>query len=217
MKAFCFLIIMISTICLAQNTNHLQNDGYSNDMIRNSDYPKHSIDLRFSMWRNYSSDVSVGVPGVSVDVGSGNTGGKIMYNYYPNKFYAFTFSVGVLSTEVKVKTFSNYTSTIAPIMMGVKYFLIQNENDQPFRPYLSGMVGMLHGSESNVKILSVNNHSETAMGGYFGFGADMLLGSLIKLHTDLGYNLFTEFDQPIGSKNNYSGPEFSFGIGFMFE
>lgn len=216
MKAICILLVLFSTICLAQNTNSLQIDNDSDFTNRMNDYPKHSIDLRISMWRNSSSDVSVEVPGVSIDVGSGNTGGRIMYNYYPNKSYAFTFSVGVLSTEVKVKTFSNYTSIIAPIMMGVKYFPIQNEYDQPFRPYLSGMVGMLHGSESNVKILYVGNHSETAMGGYLGFGADMILGSLVKLHTDLGYNLFTEFEKPIGSKENYSGPEFSFGIGFMF-
>ena len=78
------------------------------------------------------------------------------------------------------------------------------------------MVGMLHGSESGIKILSVNQHSETAMGGYLGIGTDVILGSLVKLHTDLGYNLFTEFERPIGSRDNYSGPEFSLGIGFMF-
>jgi len=216
MKAICFLIVLLSTICFAQNTNQLQSDNDSNLINQNNDYPKHSIDLRISMWRNSSSDVSVGIPGVSVDVGSGNTGGRIMYNYYPNQSYAFTFSIGVLATEVKVKTFSNYTSTIVPIMMGAKYFLIQNGSDLPFRPYLSGMIGILNGSESSVKILSVNSHTETAMGGYLGFGADMILGSLVKLHTDLGYNLFTEFDRPIGSKDNYSGPEFSLGIGFMF-
>lgn len=215
MKSLLTIMLLVLLAITSSNWNLMGQDILSEESF-NNEYPKHSIDLRFSMWRNSSSDVSVGLPGVSIDVGNGNTGGRIMYNYYPNKSYAYTFSVGVLSAKVSVKTLSNYTSTIAPIMMGAKYFLIQNNDDQTLRPYISGMIGMLHGSESSVKILSINNHSETTMGGYLGIGTDMILGSLVKLHTDLGYNLFTEFEQPIGSKRNYSGPEFSFGIGFIF-
>jgi len=211
-KKLLMLLLVFSTFLSTETLSKVN----SFEEASQNEYPKHSIDLRISMWRNSSTDVSVGILGISVDAGTGNMGGRIMYNYYPNKFYAFTFSVGVLSNEVKVKTFSNYVSTIVPIMMGAKYFLTSNESNSPFRPYLSGMIGMLHGSESGVKILSVNHHTETAMGGYLGFGADMILGSLVKLHTDIGYNLFTEFEKPIGSRNNYSGPEFSFGIGFMF-
>ena len=209
------LLLLLVIVCL-QITSITSAQDLSTENRSIAEYPKHSIDLRFSMWRNSSSDVSVKYTGVSIDVGGGNTGGRIMYNYYPNSDFAFTFSAGVLSAQVNVNTISSYTSTIIPVMMGAKYFLVSEDVDQPFKPYLSGMVGLLHGAESGIKILSVNQHSETAMGGYFGIGTDVILGSLIKLHTDLGYNLFTEFKQPIGSKDNYSGPEFSFGIGFMF-
>jgi hypothetical protein len=216
MKALVLLFVLFSTVYFAQNTSLLESNHNSSIINQNNEYPKHSIDLRFSMWRNSSSDVSVKFTGVSIDVGGGSTGGRLMYNYYPNEFYAFTFSIGVLSAQINVNAISNYTSSIIPVMMGAKYFLVSDNGDQPFKPYLSGMIGILQGTESGIKILSVNQHSETAMGGYLGVGTDVILGSLVKLHTDLGYNLFSEFEQPIGSKDNYSGPEFSFGVGFMF-
>ncbi|MBI9072654.1 MAG: hypothetical protein JEY94_13710 [Melioribacteraceae bacterium] len=206
-------VFFIINICLCSSISaQLDDEGKETD-----EYPKHGIDLRISMWKSSSQTaVSVGLRGVTVDAGTGNMGGGIMYNFYPNADYAFTFSAGLLSAEVKVETFSNYTSSLIPIMMGVKYFIIPANNDQPFRPYIAGMAGALMGSQSGVSLLSVESRTETAMGGYLGFGADMVLGRLIKVHAELGYNLFTEFEQPIGSKDDYSGPEFTFGIGFIF-
>ena len=54
------------------------------------------------------------------------------------------------------------------------------------------------------------------MGLYAGIGSDFILGSLIKLQADIGFNLFTDFQNNIGSRKNYSGPEFAVGIGIMF-
>jgi len=49
-----------------------------------------------------------------------------------------------------------------------------------------------------------------------GIGFIIILGSLVKLHADMGYNLLTDFLAEIGNRKNYSGPEFSIGLGFMF-
>ena len=136
MKALVFIFTLFTTIYFAQSPNLKQNNHNSSFLNGNDGYPKHSVDLRFSMWRNTSSDVAVKFTGVSIDVGGDNTGGRIMYNYYPNKFYAFNFSVGVLSAQVNVNTTSSYTSTILPIMIGAKYFLISEDISRELKYYL---------------------------------------------------------------------------------
>jgi len=67
-----------------------------------------------------------------------------------------------------------------------------------------------------IKIPSVEEHKESAMVVYAGIGFNIILGSLVKLHADMGYNLVTDFLEEIGNRKNYSGPEFSIGLGFMF-
>jgi hypothetical protein len=180
------------------------------------DFPNHSIDLSISFRNNSHSAVSVGFQGVSVETGNGAISGNIMYNYYPNMIYSFNISIGVLSTEVRVENFSTYTSTLIPIMMGMKYYFIEFSRDNLFRPYVSGSIGGLYGAESEAKIANVRSHTETAFGVSGGIGSDIILGSLIKLHIGISYNLFTDFNEEIGSRKNYSGAEFSVGLGFMF-
>jgi hypothetical protein len=216
MKAICFLLVLLSTIGFTQTDNPVQNDNSSDSINRSNNYPKHSVDLRISFWNNSQSAVSVGFYGVSVETGTGGVSGEIMYNYYPNSIYSFNVSAGVMNTEVRVHNFSTYTSTVIPIMMGMKYYFIDYSVDNPFRPYISGSIGGLFGSESATGILNVYTHTETAIGASAGIGSDIILGSLIKLHADISYNLFTDFAEEIGSRKNYSGPEFSIGMGFMF-
>ena len=200
MKTICFLLLIFSTVGFTQDNN----------------FPKHSIDLRISFWNKSQSGVTVGFQGVSVKTGAGGISGKIMYNYYPNKTYSINISAGVMSSEVSVENLSDYVSTVVPIMMGVKYYFIDLPANSTFRPYLAGSIGGLFGTESATGFLRVYTHTETAVGGYAGIGSDIILGSLVKLHTDVGYNLFTDFNEEIGSRKNYSGAEFSFGLGFMF-
>lgn len=212
MKAICFLLVLFTTVSFAQTDKLVQDE---NDSINGSyDYPKHSIDLGISYWNNSKSGTSVRVPGVHV--GTGGVSGKLMYNFYPDENYAFHVSAGAMAVEVKAWAFHEHTSTVVPVMMGMKYYFNQIFPGNHFRPYISGSMGILFGTESSVELLSVAEHTESAMGGYAGIGSDIILGSLVKLHADIGYNLFSDFSEEIGSRKNYSGAEFSFGIGFMF-
>lgn len=206
MKLICFLIIVFFSVAFAQNEG-IKNDGQ---------FPGHSIDLRISFWNKSQSTVSVGYQGVRVETGTGGISGRIMYNYYPNRIYSFNVSVGVMSNEVRVENLSNYVSTVAPVMMGMKYYFMNLPESSTFRPYLMGAIGGLFGTESATGLIGVRTHTETAVGAAAAIGSDIILGSFLKLHADLGYNLFTDFAEEIGSTKNYSGPEFSMGIGFMF-
>jgi len=212
MKTICVLFVLLTTVGITQTNNPVQFNSSSQDRLY--DYPKNSIDLRISYWNNSKSGTSIKVPGV--EIGTGGVSGKLMYNFYPDENYAFNVSVGAMAVDVKVSAFNEYSSIIVPLMMGMKYYFVQSSQSNPFKPYVAGSMGILFGNESSVKILSVQEHTESAMGGYAGIGSDIILGSLVKLNADIGYNLFTDFSEEIGSRKNYSGPEFSMGLGFMF-
>lgn len=211
-KSLClFLLIFAFSAAITAAEKNNQKDNFYH-----GDYPRHGIDLRLSFWDNSRGGAAVNLDGFSIDVGTGGVSGKLMYNFYSNPELAFTFSVGIMSAEVNVETFSSYTSTVAPIMMGLKYFFLDYDMNNALRPYVAGSFGMLIGTESGVKFPSIGTTTETTIGAYAGFGTDIILGSVVKLNADIGYNLFSDFTQEVAGKKNYSGAEFSFGLGFMF-
>jgi hypothetical protein len=212
MKTICFLLVMFTSMGIAQINNSVNESDNNQNM--SYDYPRHSFDLGISYWNNSKSGTSVKVPGITI--GTGGVSGKLRYNFYPDENFAFNVSVGAMAAKVEAWAFHEHTSTVVPVMMGMKYYFVQLSQSNPFRPYLFGSMGILFGTESSVEILSVEEHTESAIGGYAGIGSDIILGSLVKLHADIGYNLFTDFSEEIGGRKNYSGAEFSFGIGFMF-
>ena len=67
---------------------------------------------------------------------------------------------------------------------------------------------------------SVGVRSETITETAFGFrargGADWFVGRHFVIGFGAGYHFVTDFDQPIGADTNYSGPEFSIELGFVF-
>jgi hypothetical protein len=213
MKKSFYLLLFILAGIVAQNNFA---EDISEDEKYYNEYPKHGVDLRMSFWDQSSGGAAVNLKGLSIDVGNGGVSGNITYNFYSNPELAFTFSIGVMASSVNVEIFSSYTSTVAPVMMGIKYYFLGLDSNNALRPYLAGSFGVVFGSESGVKDLSVGTRTETTIGGYAGFGTDIILGSLVKLHAGIGYNLFSDFSREIGGKENYSGAEISFGIGFVF-
>ena len=216
MKKLFVILVMLSSIALAQSNSNDQVNSYSKPDSQGYFPSKHSIDLRVSFWNSSESSVSIGLHGYSVETGSGGISGEIMYNFYPNSIYSFNASVGVKNTEVKVENFSTYTSTVVPVMMGMRYYFMEYSTNNPFRPFAGVSIGGLIGTETGVEILNVGTHTETAVGASAGMGSDIILGSLVKLQAEISYNLYTDFKEEIGGNKNYSGPEFSLGIGFMF-
>ena len=187
-----------------------------------ADSPKnrHSIDVQFSFLKNSKSSVEVGIGGVEINAGNEGMGGKVTYNYFIDDEFAINVSAGVISSNATVST--SYTNTnvntsiVMPIMFGLKYYFTKYSDKKSVRPYLSGAGGFLVGSETETGTTKVSVSTETAANVYFGAGADFILGKLVKLNADIGYNLSSDFSEPIGARQNYGGPEFSVGVGFMF-
>jgi len=177
---------------------------------------RHSIDLKLAYWNNAKSEASVKSNGFTVEADTGGLSGKIAYNYRINDKFALNVSAGVLQSKASVTGLSVESSSVIPVLLGAKYYLTKSSNDSPIKPYLLGAPGFLIGTESSVAQISVNAHTEAAFMIYVGAGVDFILGSLVKLTADVGYDLATDFSESIAGRENYSGPEFSIGLGFMF-
>ena len=57
---------------------------------------------------------------------------------------------------------------------------------------------------------------ETAFGGRLGGGTDVLLGRHFMVNASAGYNLVSDFSEPVGGRDNYSGFEMRVGVSWSF-
>lgn len=177
---------------------------------------RHSIDLKLAYWLNTKSGVSVQSDEYTVEADKGGLSGKIAYGYYFDGDFALYVSAGILQSRATITGYSVEASTIVPVLAGCKYYLTKLSNSTAARLYLLGAPGLLIGSESDIARTSLNAHTETAFIIYVGAGIDFILGSVVKLTADVGYNLAADFSESIAGRKNYSGPEISVGFGFTF-
>ncbi len=77
-------------------------------------------------------------------------------------------------------------------------------------------MGPTLGFEASNSLFVQEAHSESALGGRFGVGVDVLLGQSFKFGASAGYFLMTDFKQSVGARTNYNGPAFAFNFGFIF-
>jgi hypothetical protein len=177
---------------------------------------RHTVSLDIAYMTHITSGASIRVPGAIIDSGRTGLTGKVGYNHFFNERLALHVSCGIWQTEVRFTPYSFETSTVAPVLLGVKYYPLKFTHESSVKPFMLGGAGIVLGAASGVRTLSSASHTESAALAYLGAGSDFVLGSLVKLTTGLGYHLTTDFSESIGGKKNYSGPEFSFGVGFMF-
>ena len=191
-------------------------DIFQRDKIKTPSLSRNSFCLKLSYWHNPKSENIIDSTGFIIESGNGGLSGKIGYSYYYNEKFAINLSVSLFQSKATIKGVTLESSTIIPVLLGISYYLRKFSDKLPIKPYLFGATGISVGSESNIATISINDHTESAFMIYIGAGFDFVLGSLIKLTSEIGYNLATDFSEPIGGRKNYSGPEFSIGLGFMF-
>lgn len=180
------------------------------------------IELRGTLWNPGSSTTSISSAYVVVKTNI-SAGGMLTYAYWARENLAVTLSLGVLASQVDVRTSPTQVSTqvvsVMPILAGVRYYLPKSTYRNSFRPYAAIALGTYIGSESKVRVGSTvvtTVGTETALGGFLGAGLDLQLSRLYMLGVSGGYNLMTDYSKPLGGRDNYSGPEFAIGISFLF-
>jgi hypothetical protein len=185
----------------------------------------HGIGFQIGMWNQVTgtrTEVGIGSTVTSVEA-SGFLGGI----FYENRFQdnlAWNISIGGMLADIEVNTDFTGTSTeaavVAPILFGIKYYFAQSTFNTSVRPYAKAAVGPFIGSqeksEENITGVVIESRTEATFGGQLGGGVDFLMSRHFMTGFSLGYNLISDFDQPIGGSRNYSGPVFNFGLSVLF-
>jgi hypothetical protein len=126
-----------------------------------------------------------------------------------------------VSTETAVVGVSTNSSVVTVVRLGLKQYFPSSSYGGSVRPFVKGGIGVFAGTQSGTVVrtfatVTVEERSESAFGGMLGGGVDFFLGDHILGEVLLGYDLMSDFKKPIGGSENYSGPELSFGISYLF-
>ncbi len=129
-------------------------------------------------------------------------------------------SVGLLlADEVVDEGVVTQTLGLASIMVGARKYLPASTLRSGIRPFLSAAADTFIGGVSQTSVgigIGTSTSAMGAFGGQVGGGGDILMGRYVMLSTIAAYNIMSDFRQPVGGKNNYSGFEVSLGVSLMF-
>lgn len=225
-------IFLIAALSYAQ-TPEIENVNYNPEQTGFLK-GRHGIDLKIGIYdnANITSISTVEILGSNVITNS-STGfmGSIAYQYWFMDYLSFRIGAGALVTNVDSKVTTNVgpsveeiisseVATVVPVLAGVNFYPLQLTEHNSALPYISLYVGPYFGTytKSEVALLQITQETivESVFGIQLGGGFDMLIGDLFKLGISAGYHFMGDFNKPIGSETNYSGPSYSLVFGFIF-
>ncbi|MEE9552967.1 MAG: outer membrane beta-barrel protein [candidate division Zixibacteria bacterium] len=186
---------------------------------------RHGIGLQLGMWNQVTnSRTEVGIGSVTTSVKASGFFGGLSYDHWLEENLALNVVIGGMLADVETNTNIIGTTTevavVAPILFGVKFYFPKSTFSSSARPYVKATVGSFIGqqekTEEDIFGVIVESRSESAFGGQVGIGTDFILSRYFMLGVAFKYNLMTDFKEPIGGSKNYGGPEFSFGMSFLF-
>jgi hypothetical protein len=185
---------------------------------------RHMLEVRMGAWHQVTDHrTDVGPGGITTSVGASGFLGGIAYGFGLRENLGLRITVGAMGasvdTEVAVSGVSSEVAVVTPLLIGLRYYLSGSAPTSPARPFLSGSVGAFVGSQQKTMTgttVSVEARTEASMGFEAGAGVDVLIGRRFVLSALVAYDVMTDFDQPVGGSENYSGPQISLGFGFLF-
>ena len=223
-KIITVILLMIFPLsAMAQTLPAAEKKEYTDQSISNSLRGKHSIALSAGILGGVTVENEVSPGGEITSVVGEEFLGSIGYTYWLENNLAVNFSIGLLSFDVTNSVQgieeSTETATVVPLLFGVKYQPFRLTDTDVLKPYLAASVGPFFGN-ATMSRTGVNTetevYSETALGSRLGAGIDLLLSKWFTLGIGGGYYFISDFEKPIGSEKNYSGPEFSLSFGIVF-
>ncbi len=184
---------------------------------------RHLIELRVGIWNQVTeSRTEVTGPGASTTVGSSGVMGGLAYTHWLQEQLALEISAGGMAAGVDVEvgtSVSTETATVAMLLLGLKYYFPASTYGSSVRPFAGVALGPFIGDQLETEIgttITAAARTEAAMGGEVSAGVDFVLGRHVLTSLALGYHLMSDFDKPIGGSSNYSGPQLTLGVGYLF-
>ncbi|UCD65054.1 MAG: hypothetical protein JSW34_06385 [Candidatus Zixiibacteriota bacterium] len=181
------------------------------------------IELRLGLFDGVNLDGDFFYDGVVSRHTSDDLLVAVGFNHWADETLAFNVSVRVLASDYYsgVSSAGTYEAgyAVVPIFVGFRHYLGRPGSWSTVRPYLTAAGGPVIGSQSLSLVgydVVDETRTVTAGGAHLGGGIDFLVSRHVMFGVNGGYNLISDFDEPIGGHVNYSGAEFGVGFGFVF-
>lgn len=106
---------------------------------------------------------------------------------------------------------------VMPLLFGVRY---EYPLSSPIRPYLAASAGPYFLNDSGQRVgvsgIAQGVGVQAALGTHLGGGVDFAIGKRFVIGASAGYHLIANFSEAIGGRKNFSGPEVSAGLSFLW-
>lgn len=155
----------------------------------------------------------------------------LSYGYWLQENLFVNFTLAVLAGQATARAglgtsaqawslgVSQHAVGVLPILLGMRYYVPKPALETSVRPYLELAAGPCFGFEAKNEVgrqIVQQSRTMSAWGSHFGGGLDVQVGRNFMLGAYAGYNFQTDFSEPLGGRENYSGPELGVGISLLF-
>ena len=181
---------------------------------------RNRIDVRFGTWRvaDAGSTVAAGVYTRDLVAGA-------QYTRYVDERFAVTFGIEAAGAESGASVSPDGvfagTSDLLAFRIGARWNPWgQHRAAAAMKPFFAASLGPVLGASSGSFAgnggVFAGTRSDAAAGGQVGAGVDFHVARWLSVGVSGGYNWMLDFAEPIGRRDNYSGPQLSVNIGWLF-
>jgi hypothetical protein len=162
---------------------------------------------------------------VSEGVAVADVFGGLQYTRYLRENVAMTFAVQGLDAgvgeAVGPQGVFEGVATVVAAPIGARWNPFRSiRHDQPIKPFVAASIGPVFGSSvgsfAGFSGVFSGSRTQATTGGHLGAGVDFHVARSCSIGVNGGYNWMVDFSQPVGLRDNYSGPELGFSLGLLF-
>jgi hypothetical protein len=181
---------------------------------------RNRIDVRFGAWRASGNGSTVAAGVYARDLAAG-----AQYTRYVDERFAITFGIEAAGAVSEASVGSDGvfagSSDLLAFRIGARWNPWgQHRYADAMKPFFAASIGPVLGASSGSYIgnggLFAGTRADSAAGGHLGAGVDFHVARWLSVGVSGGYNWMLDFAEPIGRKDNYSGPQLGVNIGWLF-
>lgn len=155
------------------------------------------------------------IGGIGVTAGSENLLLDLVFSHWLQEDLAATFNLSILEGKVNSTVAETEVTGVVGMLAGVRYYPLPTSASPVLRPYAGFAAGAYWAEKEISRVASVEAKTMGAFGGKVNGGVDIHLSRRLLLGARAGYNLMTDFSEPIGGRKNFSGVEMSMGVSLL--
>jgi hypothetical protein len=96
----------------------------------------------------------------------------------------------------------------------------RHRSAEAMKPFFAASVGPVLGASYGSHVgngnLFAGTRADSTVGGHVGAGVDFHVARWLSVGVSGGYNWMLDFGEPVGRRDNYSGPQLGVNIGWLF-